>query len=115
MQKTSSLPDKPFTQHFVIWVYKPKVMPKTETEVVYLLSELCRRLNLTLISTVVNLFSPHGITAAAILSQSHLVIHTWPEREYLRVDLVICVNQEHDTVERELSIIFEPEMIMVTA
>jgi len=54
MQKTSSLPDKPFTQHFVIWVYKPKVMPKTETEVVYLLSELCRRLNLTLISTVVN-------------------------------------------------------------
>ena len=35
-------------------------------------------------------FTPQGITGVAILSESHLVIHTWPEHGYAGVELFVC-------------------------
>ncbi len=44
----------------------------------------------TLIKTVVHQFSPHGVTAVAVLAESHLSIHTWPEMGYAAVDYFTC-------------------------
>ena len=44
----------------------------------------------TLIDFCLHSFSPHGVTAAAILAESHLAIHTWPEHGYLGADLFYC-------------------------
>lgn len=35
-------------------------------------------------------FTPHGETAVFILSESHFSIHTYPEHNYLSMDLYIC-------------------------
>lgn len=35
-------------------------------------------------------FSPHGCTAIALLGESHLSIHTWPEQGYAAVDVFTC-------------------------
>ncbi len=35
-------------------------------------------------------FQPHGVTALALLSESHLSIHTWPESRYAAVDVFTC-------------------------
>ena len=35
-------------------------------------------------------FDPQGITGVAILAESHISIHTWPEREYIAVDAFTC-------------------------
>jgi S-adenosylmethionine decarboxylase len=35
-------------------------------------------------------FSPKGTTAFFILSSSHLAVHTWPENNYLHLDLITC-------------------------
>lgn len=35
-------------------------------------------------------FSPHGISGAVIIAESHLVIHTWPEHCYCAVDIFTC-------------------------
>ncbi len=35
-------------------------------------------------------FEPHGVTALALLAESHISIHTWPERGYAAVDLFTC-------------------------
>ena len=35
-------------------------------------------------------FEPHGVTAIALLSESHLSIHTWPESYYSAVDIFTC-------------------------
>src|SRR5436305_5916057 len=45
---------------------------------------------LTLKQLVVHEFEPIGISAVAILAESHLSIHTWPEHGYLAVDLFTC-------------------------
>ena len=45
-------------------------------------------------ATVLNLmsykFEPQGITAIALLAESHISIHTWPESSYSAVDIFTC-------------------------
>lgn len=35
-------------------------------------------------------FSPQGVTGAAIVGESHLTIHTWPEEGRLFIDVASC-------------------------
>ena len=45
-------------------------------------------------ATVLNLisykFEPQGVTAIALLAESHISIHTWPESSYSAVDIFTC-------------------------
>ncbi len=42
-------------------------------------------------------FDPQGVTAIALLAESHLSIHTWPESGYSAVDIFTCgQNMEPD-------------------
>ncbi len=38
-------------------------------------------------------FSPHGVTAAAIVGESHLTLHSWPEEGRLFVDVASCSSE----------------------
>jgi S-adenosylmethionine decarboxylase len=44
----------------------------------------------TLLKLHVHQFEPQGVTAIALLAESHLSIHTWPERRYAAVDIFTC-------------------------
>jgi S-adenosylmethionine decarboxylase len=44
----------------------------------------------TLIDLCVHRFSPQGVTATATLAESHLALHSWPERGYFAADLLYC-------------------------
>ena len=35
-------------------------------------------------------FKPHGVTAFALLAESHISIHTWPEHGYAGIDIFTC-------------------------
>jgi S-adenosylmethionine decarboxylase proenzyme len=37
-------------------------------------------------------FSPHGVSGAVIIAESHLAIHTWPEHGFAAVDFFSCGN-----------------------
>ena len=50
-------------------------------------SKLAKARILNLIS---NKFEPQGVTAIALLAESHLSIHTWPEACYSAVDVFTC-------------------------
>lgn len=45
-------------------------------------------------STLLNLtshrFAPHGVTALALLAESHISAHTWPEHGYVALDVFTC-------------------------
>lgn len=44
----------------------------------------------TLLGMVSHKFEPQGVTAVALLSESHISIHTWPEHGYAAVDAFTC-------------------------
>lgn len=44
----------------------------------------------TLIKTVVHQFTPHGVSGVAVLAESHLSVHTWPELGYAAIDYFTC-------------------------
>ncbi len=48
----------------------------------------------TLLDMIVHRFEPHGVTATAVLAESHLAVHTWPEHGYLGADLFYCGRGE---------------------
>ena len=50
-------------------------------------SKLARASVLNLVS---NKFEPFGVTAIALLAESHLSIHTWPESQYAAIDIFTC-------------------------
>ena len=44
----------------------------------------------TLINLVTHSFKPQGVTGLALLSESHISIHTWPEIGYAAIDVFTC-------------------------
>jgi len=44
----------------------------------------------TLLHSYVHQFEPQGVTGAAVLSESHVAIHTWPENGVMFIDLATC-------------------------
>ena len=44
----------------------------------------------TLLQLISHRFTPQGVTALALLAESHLSIHTWPESGYAAVDVFTC-------------------------
>ena len=44
----------------------------------------------TLIDISSHKFAPHGVTAVALLAESHISIHTWPENGIAVCDVFTC-------------------------
>lgn len=42
------------------------------------------------LQTVVHRFEPQGVTAVAVVGESHIALHSWPEEQRLFVDIVSC-------------------------
>lgn len=49
--------------------------------------------NLTVVSRIEHKFSPHGETIVFILAESHFSIHTYPENNYISMDIYVCNMQ----------------------
>ena len=39
-------------------------------------------------------FDPCGYTAAALLTESHITLHTWPEHNSVQIDIFTCGSHE---------------------
>ena len=46
--------------------------------------------NATVLNLISNKFEPQGVTAIALLAESHISIHTWPESNYSAIDIFTC-------------------------
>ncbi len=44
----------------------------------------------TLLNLITHHFEPQGVTGLALLAESHISIHTWPESGYAAVDVFTC-------------------------
>ena len=39
-------------------------------------------------------FQPRGLTAVFLVAESHIAIHTWPEKRYAALDVFSCGRKE---------------------
>ena len=54
------------------------------------LREAARATGATVLSVHSHRFSPQGVTGVALLAESHVTAHTWPEHRYAAFDLFLC-------------------------
>jgi len=52
-----------------------------------------------------------GVTGVALLAESHISVHTWPERDYAAFDIFMCGNSLPEKAIDVLKRIFQPETI----
>jgi S-adenosylmethionine decarboxylase len=64
-----------------------------------------KRAGATLLNLITHRFEPQGVTGLALLAESHISIHTWPESGYAAVDVFTC--GDHTMPERACQVLVE--------
>ena len=59
-----------------------------------ILDRVIAKSGLHAISSSFHQFEPYGVSAVYLLSESHLSVHTWPEYEYVALDIFTCGDDE---------------------
>lgn len=54
-----------------------------------------------------------GITGVALLAESHISVHTWPERNYAAFDVFMCGNAEPEKAVEHLKKVFNPQKVLI--
>jgi S-adenosylmethionine decarboxylase len=62
-----------------------------------------KRAGATLLNLITHRFDPQGVTGLALLAESHISIHTWPESGYAAVDVFTC--GDHTMPERACQVL----------
>ena len=57
---------------------------------------ICKENNITVLKASSFVFSNNGATILFLLSESHLAIHTWPEKKLVNFDLFVCNYKENN-------------------
>lgn len=74
------------------------------------LAGFCKKMNLSIVERLDHQFTPYGKSIVFVLEESHIAVHTWPERGYIHIDMVTCSKKEQgsDKLVAEFSKIFNP-------
>lgn len=70
----------------------------------------------TLLHIHLHLFTPNnGVTGVAVLAESHISVHTWPERKYAAFDIFMCGQSDPEKAISILQESFHAKQSEVTA
>jgi len=76
------------------------------------IKEILKNNNATLISQNVHHFDDNGaLTVLYLLAESHLSIHTWPENNFISMDIFTCGKTNTQNIVDELKKYFEPQYV----
>ncbi len=77
--------------HCIVELYGcPRELLNDEKFVIEALREATTHGLATLMGEVSYKFHPQGVTALALLAESHISVHTWPEHGYAAADIFTC-------------------------
>jgi len=79
------------SNHFLLELYKcDHEKLNDESFLRCTLNRAAKLAKATVLNLISNKFEPQGVTAIALLAESHISIHTWPESNYSAVDIFTC-------------------------
>ena len=95
IQTLSSLSDQQKlshqSKHFLLELYRCDCEKLNDEPFLRcILNRAAKLANATVLNLISNKFEPQGVTAIALLAESHISIHTWPESNYSAVDIFTC-------------------------
>lgn len=67
----------------------------------------------TLLHIHLHRFEPNGISGVAVLAESHISIHSWPENGYAALDVFMCGDAVPEKCIEVLREAFKPERLEV--
>jgi len=62
-----------------------------------LLKHICTKFEFNILGDLKHIFTPEGCSIIFLLSESHLTIHTFPEKKYIAFDIYTCRQYEDDS------------------
>lgn len=77
------------------------------------LTEAVRACQATLLKVELHKFSPQGVSGVAMIAESHISIHSWPEYQYLAIDIFMCGDKDPYKAIDVLKKIFQPKKVDV--
>lgn len=79
-----------------------------------ILIKAVKKANNTPLKIAIHKFQPQGITGIILLAESHLAIHTWPEFNYIAVDIYTCGDKSNPSRALEyLKKEFQPKRVEI--
>ena len=76
--------------------------------------EAVAKANATLLHIHVHRFSPSGgLSGVAVLAESHISVHTWPENDYAAFDIFMCGDTEPEQAVEVIKNAFAPKRVDV--
>lgn len=70
--------------------------------------------NATLLHIHLHHFTPnYGISGVAVLAESHISVHTWPERDFAAFDIFMCGDAKPEKAIPVLEAAFKPTQLNV--
>jgi S-adenosylmethionine decarboxylase len=83
--------DIPVGVHCILELYNcPTELLNDITFIKEALQEAAKTAQSTLLDQIAYQFNPYGVTALALLAESHISIHTWPEHGFIAADVFTC-------------------------
>lgn len=58
------------------------------------IEKLISKLDIKTLKKIEHMFKPQGISQVYIISSSHLAVHTWPENNYIHIELLTCSKSQ---------------------
>ncbi|GAB4188332.1 MAG: hypothetical protein OHK0024_28760 [Thalassobaculales bacterium] len=78
------------------------------------LIECVKAAGATLLHIHLHHFTPNGgVSGVAVLAESHISIHTWPERDYAALDIFMCGNAMPHKAVPILRRAFKPDSVQL--
>ncbi len=85
--------------------YGPKISYVKEIEPT--IEEVIKKSMLNAIEKKYHQFYPVGVTGFVLLEESHIAIHSWPEKDYLLIDISTCGKNAKKKAEKAYKIFKE--------
>jgi S-adenosylmethionine decarboxylase proenzyme len=67
-----------------------------------MMKEICKKYDFQILNEMEHTFYPIGCTIIFLLSESHMSIHTFPEKQYLSFDIYTCRQYTDNSVYTEI-------------